>query len=213
MPAAPPAPPAPMEARTRQAYSATASDKAAKDFPAPSYAAAPAPPPGASMDALASTADAASIAGLPHSGRPAENYAALAPGVSSPLRLPSKKPVVSQLNSGGRTLALDTAGALFLSNDAGKHWTAVAAQWSGKAVQLSFALSPARRYLNQPQANQTQVPTQSNGYLNNGAESNGVAGNAAPPQQQTIAPTAGFQLTTADGVVWLSTDGLTWHPR
>jgi len=202
--------PAPPEDRMRQSSVASNDARQEKDFSVVTTgasAAAPAQPPAAAANTgeLAANMDSISDQNLQLADRTTLKRTLL--------KLPSKKPVASSLVAAGRTLALDTAGALFLSNDAGKHWTAVAAQWSGKAVQLSFALSPARRYLNQPQANQTQVPTQSNGYLNNGAESNGVAGNAAPPQQQTIAPTAGFQLTTADGVVWLSTDGLTWHPR
>jgi len=150
-------------------------------------------------NATVSTVDATSIQDLPIAGRDVTNLAALKPGVVGLRKLPSKNPIVSQLNAGSRTLALDTAGALFLTTDNGKHWHAVTPQWAGKAVQLSFAPSPARLYLNQPQS-QTQIPSQSNG---------------APQQQtqQTLIPTAGFQLSTDTGAVWISTDGLTWHPR
>jgi hypothetical protein len=210
-PAAAPASSSPIEGRMSQRYSATASSKVEKDFPAAGTttalpAALPAaPPPGASMDAVSVTTNAAAIQDLPLSGRAGENYAALTPGVLPPIKLPSKKPVASQLHSGGRTLALDTAGALFLSYDLGKHWTAVTPQWSGKAVQLSFAPTPARLYLAQP--SQTQTQSQSNSSLNGNAAASGL------PQQQAPIPTAGFELTTATGAVWLSTDGLTWHAR
>ena len=145
------------------------------------------------------TLDAATIQDLPLAGRNTTNFAALAPGVVGLRKLPSKKPIASQLNAGSRILALDTAGALFLTTDNGKHWHTVAPQWTGKAVQLSFAPSPARLYLSQPQS-QTQTLSQSK---------------ASPQQQpqQTIIPTAGFQLSTDTGTVWISTDGLTWHPR
>jgi hypothetical protein len=164
----------------------------------------------------AATVNGASIDSLPVSGRAVQLYAA--PPLPL-LKLPSNKPVASRLVAGTRTLALDTAGALFVTSANGAHWTAVAPQWPGKAVQLSFASSPARLYLQQPQQNQTQIPaTPSTGYIANGVNVDGASqihgtGDAANSQQQTIIPTAGFQLTTAAGAVWLSTDGLTWHPR
>jgi hypothetical protein len=160
----------------------------------------------------ATTIDTATVESLPLAGRNTTNYAALTPGIVPPIKLPSKKPVASRLNAGVRILALDNAGALFLTTDNGKHWRSIAPQWSGKAVQLSFAPSPTRLYLAQPAQNQTQNSSnQTNGYLNNGTGSQ----NAAPQQQsqQTIIPTVGFQLITNTGAVWLSTDGLTWHPR
>jgi hypothetical protein len=174
-------------------------------------------------DALASTADSAvpiagansinvngaDVNGLPPAARAATPMSAPmlmpAPPAPPPIHLPSNKPVASRLYAGNRTLALDTAGALFITYDSGRHWIAVAAQWPGKAAQLSFAASPARLYQVQPQQSQTQ------------SESSVTTGAAAPglaqQSQQTIAPTAGFQLTTSTGAVWLSTDGLTWHAR
>jgi hypothetical protein len=171
----------------------------AKDLPITGSAAAapitlpptPAPPPpSSSAETVSVSADAASMQTetLPLSGRSVESYDALAPGVAPSFKLPSKKPVAAQLNAGGRTLALDTAGALFLSYDKGKRWTAVKTQWSGKAVQLSFATTPSRLYQVQPSQTQTQT-------------------------QQSPIPTSGFELTTATGAVWLSSDGLTWHPK
>jgi hypothetical protein len=35
----------------------------------------------------------------------------------------------------------------------------------------------------------------------------------AQQSQQAPIPTAGFELTTSTGAVWLSTDGLIWHPK
>ena len=35
---------------------------------------------------------------------------------------------------GGRSIALDTAGAMFLSEDDGKHWQPIRTQWTGRAV-------------------------------------------------------------------------------
>jgi hypothetical protein len=199
--------------RATQAY-VTGADRSAYAAPTP-----PAPPTAAAKPESnfsaesandATTIDTATVESLPLAGRNTTNYAALTPGIVQPIKLPSKKPVASQLAAGNRILALDTAGALFLATDNGKHWRSIAPQWSGKAVQLSFAPSPARLYLAQPSQNQTQNSSnQTNGYIN---------GAAAPPvpqqqTQQTIIPTVGFQLITNTGAVWLSTDGLTWHPR
>ena len=194
--AAPPPPPpgatAPRAAEERQRSAVQGTAKAQSNSSAETVTVEAA-------NATVSTVDAATVENLPIAGRDVTNFAALKPGVVGLRMLPSKNPIASQLNAGARILALDTTGSLFLTTDNGKHWHAIVTQWSGKAVQLSFAPSPARLYLNQPQS-QTQIPSQSNG---------------APQQQtqQTLIPTAGFQLSTDTGAVWISTDGLTWHPR
>ena len=48
--------------------------------------------------------------------------------------LPSGLGVLSVAKVAGRTIALDTKGALFLSEDDGAHWKAVRTQWTGRAV-------------------------------------------------------------------------------
>ena len=204
--------------RAKRAYVAGASQGASASAAAPSaakpesnlpvtVAAAPARPVTIESSNATVNVDAESIQAPPLSGRAVQNYAALTPGIVPPLKLPSKKPFASQLSAGSRILALDTAGALFLTTDSGRHWRSIAPQWSGKAVQLSFAPSPARLYLNQPSQNQTQnSSSQTNSYINGAS--------AAPQQsQQSPIPTAGFELTTSTGTVWISTDGLTWNPR
>ena len=57
--------------------------------------------------------------------------------------LPSALPTTWLVSSGPRTLAADTAGALFLSLDAGRHWQPVTTAWPGKVVQLKLASAPA----------------------------------------------------------------------
>ena len=57
--------------------------------------------------------------------------------------LPSKLGVISEATSAKRTLAVDTAGSLFLSEDAGKHWQTVNAIWSGRAVLVKVAPTAA----------------------------------------------------------------------
>ncbi len=50
--------------------------------------------------------------------------------------LPSGLPAISSAESEGRRVALDSAGYLFFSRDAGVAWQAVAIQWTGKAVSV-----------------------------------------------------------------------------
>jgi hypothetical protein len=53
--------------------------------------------------------------------------------------LPNHLGIASTIARGNQMLALDTAGALFLSNDAGRHWKAVATKWAGRAVKVELA--------------------------------------------------------------------------
>lgn len=50
------------------------------------------------------------------------------------LALPSELGILSEAKVAKTTIAIDTAGALFLSEDGGKHWQPVKAQWTGRAV-------------------------------------------------------------------------------
>jgi hypothetical protein len=53
--------------------------------------------------------------------------------------LPSKLPAETTVVNGKVTLALDSAGALFVSQNAGKKWSAVKPVWNGKVVAVSSA--------------------------------------------------------------------------
>lgn len=84
--------------------------------------AAPAAPPQASSTPLSDQKfDVASgaVAGL---------------GKAKKVSLPNGLGVLSVASEASRTVALDTAGALFLSEDRGKHWQPVPTQWSGRAI-------------------------------------------------------------------------------
>ena len=50
--------------------------------------------------------------------------------------LPSGMIPVSSETTQGRTVAVDAAGGVFLSEDARGHWVSVAKQWSGRPVAV-----------------------------------------------------------------------------
>lgn len=68
------------------------------------------------------------------------------------LKLPNGTMPVSAAVASRQTLALDTAGALFLSEDAGFHWEPIALQWTGRAIEVrkvkatSDAAAPAEAF-------------------------------------------------------------------
>jgi len=71
---------------------------------------------------------------------PEVSYAAQIPegrAKGSPRPLPSKLPAAITLENGGRTLAVDSAGALFVSKNVGARWKAVKHQWPGKIAELT----------------------------------------------------------------------------
>ncbi|HEX5283285.1 MAG TPA: carboxypeptidase regulatory-like domain-containing protein [Bryocella sp.] len=59
--------------------------------------------------------------------------------------LPAKEPLKTSVTNGTRTLALDTAGKLFLSKKPGKPWKAVRGPWRKSAV-TSLALTPDQSF-------------------------------------------------------------------
>ena len=58
--------------------------------------------------------------------------------------LPSGLPVLSVARHEPQMLAIDSAHSLFLSDDAGAHWRAVAVPWKARAVAVSLISSPTR---------------------------------------------------------------------
>ena len=63
---------------------------------------------------------------------------------STPLKhpLPSRLAVLSMATQGRRVVAIDTRSAVFTSNDGGKHWKAITAQWQGRAVRAALVEQP-----------------------------------------------------------------------
>jgi hypothetical protein len=126
---------------------------------------------------------------------PVSNIAQRGSGAPAPLArtkplptLPSKLPAVAVIERTGRALAIDTAGALFRSDDAGATWHLVRTQWRGRALSLHLAQRPTAP---QPEA------------ATNNAE--------ASKQPQALAPP--FELTTDLGARYTSPDGQTWHRK
>jgi hypothetical protein len=60
------------------------------------------------------------------------------------IHLPSGLPAVSAAAAGHRRLAIDQAGTLYLSLDAGNHWKIVAQQWTGRAVSVRCQMTGSR---------------------------------------------------------------------
>jgi hypothetical protein len=112
--------------------------------------------------------------------------------------LPSKRPAVSTISNGLETLVVDSAGDLFIWEDAGIRWRRVAHQWTGKAIKVSVA-SPAS--ITQPTPGKA---------LSAGAT---ASTNFETATAVGIAPRAGFELTTDSGAIWSSPDGLVWKQR
>jgi hypothetical protein len=53
--------------------------------------------------------------------------------------LPSHLETVSAISNARLILAVDSAGTLFASQDAGKHWKSISPQWMGRAVRVNLA--------------------------------------------------------------------------
>lgn len=63
---------------------------------------------------------------------------------AKPLLLPSGLNALSSASVAGRTIAIDPSGALFLSEDNGKHWQSIQTQWTGRAVLVRARQFPTK---------------------------------------------------------------------
>lgn len=106
--------------------------------------------------------------------------------------LPSKLAALSVATSAHRHLAIDTAGTLFRSEDAGSTWQPVPVQWTGRAIKVALVPSPNARLLAKSAGSLSAPPAEAN---------RSAAPSAQPPT---------FELTTDDGDLWISTDGQIW---
>jgi hypothetical protein len=131
------------------------------------------------------------------------------------LRLPSGLNPVSSAAVLDRMLALDSAGALFLSLDAGKTWEVVTPQWRGKAVEVVAQPRAALRAEAQHAgAEGVSAPTA-------GEAAPGAADSAAERQPGAVPPSTSsapppvpaslFKLGNERHETWVSADGKTWR--
>jgi hypothetical protein len=110
------------------------------------------------------------------------------------LALPSHLPALSIISNTREELAIDTAGALFRSDDTGVTWRPVAVQWTGRAVRIALAPLPNQRQL-EKDANPAATPS------------------AAKTSPTASAQPAVFELTNDAGDLWTSKDGQVWKHK
>jgi hypothetical protein len=132
-------------------------------------------------------------------------------------RLPSGLNAVSSAIMLDRVLAVDPAGTVFLSPDAGRHWEIVPVQWTGKAVAVeapSRALNPLK-----VEGNAETVTASADEQAPAAPAS---AANGPPQPGPTIPLNSGaapmvpamlFKLTNDRHAIWVSADGKVWRPR
>jgi Putative zinc-finger len=120
-------------------------------------------------------------------------------GVSSasiaarPVHLPSGLPVASLVSANHLLLAVDKAGTLFLTSNAGTTWQRIVSQWTGRAILLRTRPLPAPPAVAAPSAG---TPVDSNGSL-----------------QSSSAPVTIFEIVNDQNQVWQSADGITWTAK
>jgi hypothetical protein len=110
--------------------------------------------------------------------------------------LPSHLPVLAIASNVQHTLAIDTSGTLFLSED-GLSWQPIQAQWTGRAVNVRLASSPSQPVA----AKDTQSSNTSLG------RTMSIGGPIASAHLVV------FELTSDDGAIWTSTDGRAWKQK
>ncbi len=132
-----------------QKASADASNKPAMANTAPASTSQTAIVEADKLEKSAAPAPATSpqLSSIPLTGQNYEITSAKTAGLSKAktITLPSRLAALSVASDAARSIALDTAGAMFLSEDAGKHWQPIHAQWTGRAllVRTLPAATPA----------------------------------------------------------------------
>jgi len=116
-----------------QAPEAVALGYAPTAAPAPAVAAAPKLP-----QAVAGESDGTAFARMPGQAAMARASAPMMAAKAMLPPLPSGLAVVSKASGAGAMVALDGGNHLYVTRDGGAHWVAVAAQWSGRAVQVGL---------------------------------------------------------------------------
>ena len=147
-------------------------------------------------------------------------------GLSRRAKLPSGLNSVSSAALLSRLVAVDSAGSVFFSQDGGKRWETVPAQWGGKALvvkapPLTLQKLETATEVNRPpvsaeaplasSAAQVAIPAPTTPPSPTGA--NGAAANKPLPPAKAAprAPELLFRLVTDRHEVWVSADGKAWR--
>jgi hypothetical protein len=126
--------------------------------------------------------------------------------VATNINIPSGLPATSTVAIGRRILAVDKAGALFLSEDAGDTWDQVTRQWTGRAVMVRRLAAPGATTGAAPATERSEAaPGNANG---SPAATPAPASESTPASAQ--APLAFFEILNDENQGWLSTDGRLW---
>ena len=124
---------------------------------------------------------------------------------AKPIRLPNGLMAVSIASGRHFLLAIDEAGALFLSVDRGVAWERVNKQWMGRAVTV-------RRQARDHDAPQA-APTVRSGETGGGTTGDGAGGGSSANTGDAPSLIEIFELSNDENQTWVSTDGLTWTPK
>jgi hypothetical protein len=119
------------------------------------------------------------------------------------LKLPSGLAIRSIAMGMHRTLAIDSAGAVFLSKDGGMNWKPVTRPWAGHPVLARFREAP-------PSSNEGLAKKATGGPANEPSTSNGMSVGVIGG---VLKPTGTFEIVTDSGQVWTSADGEDWKTK
>ncbi len=114
---------------------------------------------------------------------------------ANPIQLPSGLASVSIASRGHLLLAIDKAGALFLSEDRGVTWERITKQWTGRAIEVHRQVTANNATLAAP------------------AAQNGTTGGSSADTGAASSPPVSFELSNDKNQTWVSTDGRTWTPK
>jgi hypothetical protein len=110
--------------------------------------------------------------------------------------LPGGLRAVSIVTARHRTLAIDSSGTVFLSEDSGSKWEPVARQWSGRAVAVRI-----------------QAGLKIDGAVTADAKVAGAEDESSKSLDTVAAPPAVFEIVNDSDLIWVSADGKTWKAK
>ncbi len=179
------------------------------------------PPPNIVAMSQASSVAAPPPARLELAPQPLNGFAAM--HLAKRVKLPSGLTTVSSAALLNRLLAVDSAGAVFLSQDAGKHWETVNAQWSGRAIQVQAPPQGLYRPKAANAATTAETAPAPDNSVNHVSEQPPAPPPPPPASDTTPAaarakaappiPAMLFRLVTDRHQTWVSVDGKVWREQ